>query len=361
MDFSTTDFRDLLRLVFVVSACCAILWTITPLLKDLRLGGAGKQGTLIVETNSLPSSKSTTSAFVSAAQATIQKYLSAVNKYLTKKDIGTKLPNANPFIVYACFLLSIAVISEVARTIFERRGLEVVPQQWIWFFSAAAEGLGLLFLRFRIHQAKRVAGISCKALILYALMFAWRASVFPDFDASTVYSWTLKAVELGSCCLVFDVIRLILVIYRDTYQEELDIVQVKHVVGACFLLTMLFSPERGNGQDSSRGFTMQIYVDSVALLPQVVLMARQDCPVPAPIAHFVVATAMSRLMDLFYWTEEYSLWENPGGVIFSGWVVILCHVLNLAIVTDFLYYWVKARMSGYGFDQDTPIPSAYDP
>lgn len=219
----------------------------------------------------------------------------------------------------------------------------------------------MVFLRSRIHRARRVTGISCKAVCLYVLMYAWRQSAFPEFHAAALYMWSLKAMELCSLCLGLDVIRCILVTYRDTYQEELDVVLVRHVVGMCFLLTLVFIPDRGGGIPGSRAFTMQIYVDSVALLPQVVFMARQDCPVPAPIAHFVVATALSRMLDLIYWTEEYKLWENLFVVSFSGWVVMFLHVGNLLIVADFLYYWAKARMAGRGFDEDTPIPSAFDP
>ena len=91
---------------------------------------------------------------------------------------------------------------------------------------------------------------------------------------------------------------------------------------------------------------------AVALLPQL-WMFQQDRVVSPQLANFVALTAANRLFTLLFWLAyPYVFWnrypDNRG-------VQMTSEVLNLLILSDFLYYFVKARMKG---QQVVVIPHA---
>lgn len=91
---------------------------------------------------------------------------------------------------------------------------------------------------------------------------------------------------------------------------------------------------------------------AVALLPQL-WMFQQDRVVSPQLANFVALTAANRLFTLIFWVSyPYIYWnrypDNRG-------VQMTSEILNLIILSDFLYYFVKARMKGQNV---VIIPSA---
>merc|ERR1719222_1532554 len=99
-------------------------------------------------------------------------------------------------------------------------------------------------------------------------------------------------------------------------------------------------------------------MDVFALLPQVVMMARGGGKVEAPIAHFVAATTLSRLADLWFW---YFAWDvGPQGymfgVNFSGILIVFLQIVGIALIADFMYYYMRARIAGGRFTDDLVLP-----
>lgn len=273
-------------------------------------------------------------------------------KALRRLDNWTRNCNWNIFTVYSC-LLCAAVGAVQLLSVFT-----LVEVHYIFYTSIAAEGFGLVVLRHRIGQNKSVKGISAQSVALFSFTYAVRAFTFPPLVAIQAQMWALKFLEWVSLGLILDVLRCMLKTYRSSYQEELDVVQVKHIVVTCFLAAFVLEPLRASGRECGWFFSFGLYLDQFVLLPQVVLMARQKCPVHAPIAHFVVATAFSRLTDLWYWTEEFAFWQSPSDMPWSGWYIMGLHVTSLLIVVDFLYYYVKAIRSSRSLCNDIPVDSA---
>ena len=91
---------------------------------------------------------------------------------------------------------------------------------------------------------------------------------------------------------------------------------------------------------------------AVALLPQL-WMFQQDRVVSPQLANFVALTAANRFFTLIFWfSYPYVYWnrypDNRG-------VQMTSEVLNLIILSDFLYYFIRARMKG---QQIVVIPAA---
>jgi len=82
-------------------------------------------------------------------------------------------------------------------------------------------------------------------------------------------------------------------------------------------------------------------------------MFQQDRVVSPQLANFVALTALNRLCTLVFWTAyPYIFWnrypDNRG-------VQMASEILNLLILSDFLYYFIKARIKGQNV---VIIPSA---
>merc|ERR1719453_1826428 len=158
--------------------------------------------------------------------------------------------------------------------------------------------------------------------------------------------------------MVLDVVYSVFVTYHKSYQEDLDILHVKYLIPACIMIATVLHPQFPQGTLFSFCWTTYLYLDCLALMPQVVMMTRGAGKVEAPVSHFVAATALSRVMDLSFWYYDFDLGAQGyfHGFNYSGWLIVFWHVLNLLIVADFMYYYLKARFSGSTFMEDLALP-----
>jgi len=82
---------------------------------------------------------------------------------------------------------------------------------------------------------------------------------------------------------------------------------------------------------------------AVALIPQL-WMFHQDKRVSPLLANFVVLTAVNRLCTLAFWIfyPHVYLWRYPD----NRGVQMASEALNILILSDFLFYWVRSKLRG---------------
>lgn len=267
-----------------------------------------------------------------------------IRSYLTKADFKALFQNS--FLVYACFLMLGSVLyHQIVGSSFQ----EMSVKDCLGYLSTVAEGFGLLSLRWKIRSHQSAAGISGASLLLFGLCYTFRAvfAEMPPFSVSCIDAWLVKILEWVSWLLVLDVIRLVFFSYRKTYRADLDILRVQYIVPACVVLAFVVRPH-----DESFGWTVAMYMDTVALMPQVVMMSRGDGLVGAPIAHFVAATAFSRAVDLYSWCWGF----HEFGMSYDAWVVLTVHVTYQLLFADFSYYYLKQRLALRSLSEDLILP-----
>merc|ERR1719262_1664219 len=84
-----------------------------------------------------------------------------------------------------------------------------------------------------------------------------------------------------------------------------------------------------------------LYMDVLALMPQVVMMSQSGGKVATPIANFVATTSISRCGDLFH--SLFILTDTRVNEPFSYWTAVSVQIVHLVLVADFMYYFCKAR------------------
>jgi len=275
-------------------------------------------------------------------------------KNITSKDL--KKLCGNSFQLYACFLMACSVVYVLCGGSF--RTANILDS--LGYVSCIAEGLGLLSLRHKIQSQGSVSGISGMTMGMYALVYVLREWMLMPSKFSLIFldGWGVEVLQLASIVLVFDICKCIFVNYRKSYQEELDVVKIMYLIPACVGLAALLAPQFRQGPLYSFFWAAYLYLDCLALLPQVVMMARGAGRVEAPVSHFVAATALSRCIDLWFWYFDFNLGPQGywGSFNYSGWLIVVWHVINLGIVADFMYYYMKARWSGAKMSEDLVLP-----
>lgn len=285
-----------------------------------------------------------------AAPGALSKYSSAVE---IASNLDAKKIFQNRYAVYLSLLvLGTVVYHEVGGSLMHADKDDMM--QWA---SALAEAFGLLTLGRKIKTQKTVAGISGHTFLVYCIVYAFRQFLLiPAFAWTALGGWVTEILLSGSLVMVLDVAWNVFKTHRDTYQSDLDTLHVKYLVPGCFLLACLLRPVLTLESPSYTFFwTICLYLDVLALMPQVVMMGRSGGKIEAPICNFVAVTALSRMVDLCAWfSEERTELVTP----FSRALIIFFHVLHLLLVADFMYYYIKARLAGKAFSEDIEVSSA---
>lgn len=215
------------------------------------------------------------------------------------------------------------------------------------FSSISMEVFGLLVLRHKIQSRQSVRGVSGMTLLMYAACYAVRIWLtFPVLSKFNLMEMEIEAsFGVFSLLLVLDCLWSVFVTHRSSYQAHFDVLHVKYLLPGCCLLALVLRAEfRGWSPFFAFMWTSCLYMDVLALMPQVVMMARGGGKVEAPIAHFVAATFFSRIQDL-----SDSLVFQSGTVhedeFLPFCLIIFFQGLHVLLVADFMYYYVKARTS----------------
>jgi hypothetical protein len=274
----------------------------------------------------------------------IFKYLGSFGRSgISNKDLAKIL--ADPFKAYTCFLLVFVCVYELAGGAFSKATYEDL----IGYFSCTLEAYGLISILRKIKKNGSVSGISRNTFIMFGLTYSLReceTMIMSRNFRLTLNGTALEVLQITSLPLVANILWCIFKTYQKSFQEELDILDVKYLIPGCMLSAVLIHPTFMQGALYSYCWTASFYVDVLALLPQVVMMAKGTGKIEAPIANFVAATAFSRIVDLWFWYFRFDL--GPQGWLFgfnySGCLIVLMHFVSLGIVADFMYYYIRARI-----------------
>eukprot|EP00850_Spirogloea_muscicola_P010042 SM000058S18472 [mRNA] locus=s58:74692:81003:- [translate_table: standard] len=129
--------------------------------------------------------------------------------------------------------------------------------------------MSICLLLLKIHTIKSCAGLSLKTQELYALVFATRyLDLFTNFVS--LYNTVMKLIFLGSSCSIVWYMRSHKVV-RQSYDKEQDTFRHVFLIVPCAVLALLIN----NGYKPLEVlWTFSIYLEAVAILPQLVLLQR---------------------------------------------------------------------------------------
>jgi len=202
----------------------------------------------------------------------------------------------------------------------------------------------------KITQTKSVAGISGRSLMLQAASCALRLcsttwlNGYVPVDGTG--DWLYQLLDVCAFLVVLQLLYCVFKSHRSMYQEEHDTFNVELMALGCFVLAVLVHPDLNNRPVFDTLWTTALYIDVVAMMPQLKLMTKIRGEVEALTSHYVGATALSRLVSLIFWYHGFvELAPLDGSFNVAGWAIIAAHVLQVLLLGDFLYYYIRAWVS----------------
>lgn len=223
----------------------------------------------------------------------------------------------------------------------------------------------------RMRTSKSAKGLSLQSVIaLVSLRMLHLSSHYFNihYRPKVLPMWVFKSLDAGIVVAGLACLALLFTRYYSTYEVEKDNFGIqlfdkfnlvpksgpfsyRPVAAASFLyivvavLACLWYLVR-QGMPS---FGLSCYccyyevMSAVSLIPQL-WMFHKDKRVPELLANFVVLVAVGRLCTLGFWAVYP--WIYRWGVPSNRSIHMALEAFNLLILSDFLYYWVRAKLRG---------------
>jgi len=236
-------------------------------------------------------------------------------------------------------------------------------------------------LAWKLHKSKSAAGLSLQTLVtvvgarsLHLLSHVMRLHYLP-----AVIPWLLyPSMDVVNAAAGILLLTSFVLLYYRTYEREKD------NFGVAVLQKLDLLPKSGNLSNSpllasgflyaciavlaliwysvrrsNHSFAVSYFccfyevMGAVALIPQLV-MFQKDKRVSPALANFVVLTAVNRLCTLIFWISYpwVYTWRYPD----NRGIQMISEVLNLLILSDFLFYWARSQIRG---DKEVIIGDGY--
>ncbi|KAK3229554.1 hypothetical protein Dsin_001435 [Dipteronia sinensis] len=184
--------------------------------------------------------------------------------------------------------------------------------------------VGIIYLLFS-------PGISLKTQELYALVFVTRyLDLFTRYVS--FYNSVMKLVFLGTSFAIVWYMRYHKVV-KQTYNKDEDTFKHYFLVLPSFLLALLI-PHGFNTVEIL--WTFSIYLEAVAILPQLVLLQRSR-NIDNLTGNYVFLLGGYRVLYLFNWVYRFFT-ENHK----MRWIPWMSGLIQTALYADFFYYYIKS-------------------
>ncbi|OJJ79687.1 uncharacterized protein ASPGLDRAFT_52505 [Aspergillus glaucus CBS 516.65] len=188
----------------------------------------------------------------------------------------------------------------------------------------------------KMKTSSSCSGLSFKSQVLYLIVFITRyLDLFWSFTQS-LYNTTFKIMFIASSAYI---IYLMLNDYKPTHDPNLDTFKVHYLLGFSALFALLFSH---NYRVSEILWTFSIWLESVAILPQLFMLQRTG-EADTITTHYLFALGMYRALYIPNWLYRYfaegRFEPNP----------VVAGIIQTLLYSDFFYIYYTKVMKGKKF------------
>jgi len=239
--------------------------------------------------------------------------------------------------------------------------------------AGASQTLGFFLLVHKMKAHKSAAGISSKTLQMYVmtLLFRLNSTLVKNgyLPVDSTGDWAYQACDITSLLLVFQALFYTHKRYKDTYQDKHDSMPIWNAVLPLLLLASVLHGNLNHSWYFDTVWTFSMYLDTVAMMPQLWMLVVKGGQVEALTSHYVAAIFFSRFLTFSFWFTGFSeLAPEDGGFNKMGWLLCGCHGLQLLLSVDFMYHYAMwgACTKGCGSKGNTdggmvlPVGVAHD-
>lgn len=223
-------------------------------------------------------------------------------------------------------------------------------------YGAMSRMFGFGILNFKTFKSQRATGVSIKTLQLYCLVFFFRLTSIIRHEGYLPYDksgdWLYHIIEISALAFTASALYACMGPYKRTYQGDLDTFGEMNVpagFGAIylavpvFILAVFVHPNLNSDFLSDMAWTYAMYLESVALIPQLYMFQKQTSGVVELLtAHFVAALGFGRVMEFCFWVYSYHELANSAGSRLPGYLALFSQFMQLVLMLDFFWYYYIA-------------------
>jgi len=217
--------------------------------------------------------------------------------------------------------------------------------------SVMVQALAFTFLQMQISTSGTVAGISGKALTMHAIKLCCRlcSSLFLDGYLPTDKSgdWIYQLGDVLSLLMVLQILYSVYGAYKASYQFEADTLDIRNLIMGAVVLAVLIHPDMNSWAPMDIVWTTHLYVDAIAMVPQLWMISQMGGVVKGFTAHYIGATMLSNFLSgLFWFYASPDLVEDEKSLNIPGLAINGAHIVQMILLLDFGYYYGRAFLSG---------------
>merc|ERR1719473_2274260 len=247
---------------------------------------------------------------------------------------------------YLMFYLGFLMVAALVYQSYDDVGLSTFLT-----LSVGIQFFALVCLLYQVEHQVGVQGVSMRSLVMQCFVYGLRLSsstwLKGYIPTDTTGDGLYQLLDVATLGLAGFLIWRCKTTHKGSYQEQYDTLEIKPLIMACCALAVLVHPDLNDRPLFDTFWTASLYIDSVSMLPQLWMMTRSGGG-QVLTCHYVAAMALSRGMNFVFWFHGYpelALIEEEGGEPGSnvaGYAVVVAHVVQLALMADFLWYYVRA-------------------
>jgi len=231
--------------------------------------------------------------------------------------------------------------------------------------SAIFQCLAFSLLAFHALSNGTASGISAKSLQMEAIALACRLSSTTWLEgylpADQTGDYLYQIFDALSFAMVLWLLYHVLIVQRQTYEADEDSLPVAPFALGCLVLACLFHGDLNDRPLFDTLWMCGLFTGAVAVLPQLWLMTRNRAKVPAMTCHFVAVMALSRMLSGTYmWHAHDEITCEPWiqGFNHAGTFILVAHAVQLLLLGDFGYYYVK-NLATRGLSSSLELPESF--
>ena len=191
-------------------------------------------------------------------------------------------------------------------------------------------------LLYKIFTKKSCSGVSLKTQIAYLIVFVSRYANDGLFDPP-LYNILFKIFYMVSAAAIVIIIKFAPTQIRYTYEDRHDTFRLSFILVLAIPLAYFTMPRKSW---SYFFFAYSLWVESVAILPQIFLMSRCS-KFDVMNREYIFFLSIYRLFYLLNWI--YKLVTETGKTPHVVWIT---GIIQTLIYSDFIYEYFKLRISG---------------
>jgi len=213
--------------------------------------------------------------------------------------------------------------------------------------GAAFQCLGFVLLRLKVQKQRGVQGISGKTLQLYAVVLACRLFSTLQYNGylpvDRTGDWLYQMVDVIALAVVYSLILAVRTTHQHSYHHEYDTCPIHWFLLAAVVMSFFVHPHLNNRKIPDMAWTCALYLESVAMVPQLWMLTKLGGEVESLASHYIACVFTSRLMMMGFWVHTYhELKPKDSDFNMPGFGVMGSQLLQCVIFGDFMYYYIRS-------------------